>query len=242
MTDNASIARDCYLAYVSGDRAAIEALIAPDFHFTSPLDNRIDRKAYFERCWPNSGNIKDFRFERIVPAGDDVVVTYVGEAMSGRKFRNTEVLTVRGGTIVEAEVYFGWNVPHDAPEGGSLGSDSDAGASMKLTTVYANLNCSNLETSTDWFARLFGRVADATPMQGLAEWHHGKTAGLQLFENAQNAGKGTLTLFVENLEDERERLEKASFQPGAIEPATYVRLLRMRDPDGNLVVLAQPKS
>ncbi len=30
-------------AYVRKDRARIEALLAKDFHFTSPLDNRLDR-------------------------------------------------------------------------------------------------------------------------------------------------------------------------------------------------------
>jgi len=29
------------------DRAAIEKIIAEDFHFTSPLDNRLDRETYF---------------------------------------------------------------------------------------------------------------------------------------------------------------------------------------------------
>jgi hypothetical protein len=52
--DIVEIARASYEAYVAKDRAAIEALIAEDFHFTSPLDNRIDRTTYFARCWPNS--------------------------------------------------------------------------------------------------------------------------------------------------------------------------------------------
>ena len=47
-----------------------------------------------------------------------VFVTYEGERASGGRFRNTEVLTVRGEQIVEVEVYFGWNVPHDAADGG----------------------------------------------------------------------------------------------------------------------------
>ncbi len=58
--DPVAIARASYEAYVAKDRAAIEALIAPGFHFTSPLDNRIDRATYFERCWPNSRNIEGF--------------------------------------------------------------------------------------------------------------------------------------------------------------------------------------
>jgi hypothetical protein len=34
-----------------------------------------------------------------------------------KRFRNTEILTVRNGKIVEAEVYFGWTIPHEAAEG-----------------------------------------------------------------------------------------------------------------------------
>ena len=35
-TDPTSIAREAYQAYVNKDRAAIEAIIDEDFHFTSP--------------------------------------------------------------------------------------------------------------------------------------------------------------------------------------------------------------
>ena len=41
---NAAIAQAAYRAYVTKDRAALEALLADDFHFTSPLDNRLDRE------------------------------------------------------------------------------------------------------------------------------------------------------------------------------------------------------
>jgi ketosteroid isomerase-like protein len=116
--DSTEIAKRSYRAYVDKDRSAIERLLAEDFHFTSPLDNRIDRKTYFERCWPNSGWIDGFDFIAVVPSDDRVYVTYVGHSDRGRSFRNTEVLTVRDGKIVEVEVDFGWNVPHPAPPGG----------------------------------------------------------------------------------------------------------------------------
>ena len=123
MSSAAVIARACYEAYAAKDRDAIEALIADDFHFTSPLDNRIDRKTYFARCWPNSETIEEFDILRIAVDGEEgggerVFVTYVLRGAAGRSFRNTEILTVRGGQIVEAEVYFGWSVPHEAPAGG----------------------------------------------------------------------------------------------------------------------------
>jgi ketosteroid isomerase-like protein len=118
MTDDPiATARASYDAYVTKDRAAIEALIADEFHFTSPLDNRIDRATYFARCWPNSESIEGFDFVHLVSHGERVFVTYEGRRANLR-FRNTEVLTVKGGQLTDVEVYFGWSIPHEAPEGG----------------------------------------------------------------------------------------------------------------------------
>jgi hypothetical protein len=118
--DPADIARAAFLAYVDKDRAAIEALIAAEFRFTSPLDNGLDRTTYFARCWPNSETLSGFDFVHVVPHGERVFVTYEGQSSRGNRFRNTEVLTIRDGQIHAVEVYFGWSIPHDAPEGGFL--------------------------------------------------------------------------------------------------------------------------
>lgn len=112
-----AIARAAYNAYVSKDRAAMEALIAEDFHFSSPLDNRINRAAYFARCWPFSKSAEGFELIHLVPDGARVFVTYEARSAGGHRFRNTELVTVRGAQIVEVEVYFGWDLPHKAPVG-----------------------------------------------------------------------------------------------------------------------------
>jgi ketosteroid isomerase-like protein len=112
-----AVARASYDAFAAKDRAAIEALLAQDFHFISPLDNRIDRETYFTRCWPNSKVIADFDLIHVVPDGEKVFVTYVARTNDGRRFRNTEIVTVRGRQITEVEVYFGWSLPHEAPRG-----------------------------------------------------------------------------------------------------------------------------
>src|SRR3954452_2145975 len=117
---NVAVARASYQAYVNKDRSALEPLIADDFHFTSPLDNRIDRTTYFERCWPNSERIEGFDFIHLVPKDDRVFVTYEGRAVGGRRFRNTEILTIRGDQLVDVEVYFGWSIPHEAEAGGFI--------------------------------------------------------------------------------------------------------------------------
>jgi ketosteroid isomerase-like protein len=113
-----AIARRSYQAYVDKDRAAIESVIADDFHFTSPLDNRLDRKTYFERCWRGSETISAFEYINLVADGDHVFVTYEATTIDGKRFRNTEILTVRNGKISDAEVYFGWTIPHEAAAGG----------------------------------------------------------------------------------------------------------------------------
>jgi ketosteroid isomerase-like protein len=116
--DPVAVVRAAYQAYIDKDRAAIEAVIAPDFHFTSPLDNRLDRASYFARCWPNSETTTGFEYIHLVPQGERVFVTYEGRSSRGSRFRNTEILTIRAGQIIEVEVYFGWSIPHEAPEGG----------------------------------------------------------------------------------------------------------------------------
>jgi hypothetical protein len=122
-----ALARASYQAYVEKDREAIEELIADDFHFTSPLDNRIDRQTYFARCWPNSATITGFDFVHIIPCGDRAFVTYEGRSMSGKRFRNTEILTFHGDKIIDAEVYFGWSIPHEAAEGDFVAPSGDPG-------------------------------------------------------------------------------------------------------------------
>jgi len=110
---------------------------------------------------------------------------------------------------------------------------------MTIQKIYAQISCRDLAKSTHWFQTLFGRKPDATPMQQLAEWHHGNEAGLQLFQNPDAAGKTTMTLIVTDLAAERERL--ASLKPGEIERANYVNIVRLQDFDGNLIVLAEPR-
>jgi len=70
---------------------------------------------------------------------------------------------------------------------------------MHLTAIFAQLCCRDLEVGIAWFSALFARPPDARPMDGLAEWHHGAEAGLQLRLAPDHAGHGTLTLIVPDL-------------------------------------------
>ncbi|MDR5817550.1 MULTISPECIES: nuclear transport factor 2 family protein [unclassified Caballeronia] len=116
----AATARQVYEAYVNKDREAIEQLIADDFHFTSPRDNRLNRATYLARCWPNAHTVDRFDFVHLIQDGARVFVTYDLRTREGSAFRNTEILTIRDGKLIEAEVFFGWMIPHEAADGGSL--------------------------------------------------------------------------------------------------------------------------
>ncbi|CAN5346508.1 nuclear transport factor 2 family protein [soil metagenome] len=109
MTDTADQIRNLFAAYHARDRAAVERAFADDFTFTSPYDDRIDKAAYFARCWPASisGWMKAQDIERIVVDGDTAFVTYRRVTTDGKSFRNTEYFTFDGERIKTIDVYFG---------------------------------------------------------------------------------------------------------------------------------------
>src|ERR1700722_7498995 len=112
--------RTAFQAYADRNRAAIEQVLAEDFHFSSPRDNRIDRETFFERCWSHSENISDVKFVYLADDGEQVFATVEARNKKGYRFRNTEIWSFRRGKLVEAEVYFGWTLPHEAPPGGFI--------------------------------------------------------------------------------------------------------------------------
>ena len=61
-------------------------------------------------------------FLSLVRDGGRVFVTYQARITDGRRFRNTEIVAVRDGQIVDVEVYFGWSIPHQAAAGGFVTS------------------------------------------------------------------------------------------------------------------------
>ena len=76
MNSIADLVRKCFAAYESKDREAIESLLSDHFTFSSPLDDKISRENYFERCWPNSEHFRAFHIEQLFTDGNQAFVTY----------------------------------------------------------------------------------------------------------------------------------------------------------------------
>jgi ketosteroid isomerase-like protein len=103
----ATLVRRYFSAYETQDRQVLEDMLDERFTFSSPLDDRINRAAYFARCWPNSRTLRRFTVEKIFVDGDEAFIRYEAESTTGKKFRNTEWFRFEGGKLVEVQVYFG---------------------------------------------------------------------------------------------------------------------------------------
>lgn len=101
------LVRRCYRAYETRDREVLEGLLAPGFTFTSPIDDRIDRAAYFTRCWPNHESVLRFDLEILTEIGDEVCARYTGYSKDGSTSKNTEFFRFEGDRIAEVQVFFG---------------------------------------------------------------------------------------------------------------------------------------
>ncbi len=106
-TSKAKLLRSYFAAFVAGDRQVFERGLAEDFTFTSPYDDAIDRATYFERCWPNSGRIREHDIEKIFEQGEEAFVLYRAITNEAKEFRNTEFFTFRGDQITSVQVFFG---------------------------------------------------------------------------------------------------------------------------------------
>ena len=109
---------------------------------------------------------------------------------------------------------------------------------LSIETIFANVSCSDLAISEVWYEKLFGKPPLRRPMPGLAEWQFSDSAEMQLFEAPEHAGHSTLTIGVGSLEGELKRLNSQGIVVGRIEEAESFSIMRLRDPDNNLVVFA----
>jgi ketosteroid isomerase-like protein len=116
--DLIELAKSYYRAFERHDRAFMENMLAPDFTFTSPFDDHIDRDAWFRRCWPEKSLHQKFEFVTVMQHGDKASVVYdctmrrPNDLHPSMRFRNAELMTFRDGKLVSTEVFFG-----DPPRG-----------------------------------------------------------------------------------------------------------------------------
>jgi ketosteroid isomerase-like protein len=105
----AELVLKCFTAYETKNREMIEKVLSEDFVFSSPYDDFINRKEYFEKCWPHSSEMKSITIEKIFAEGDEAFTRYECVMNDGKSFRNTEFFKAENGKIKSVDVYFGRN-------------------------------------------------------------------------------------------------------------------------------------
>ena len=109
---------------------------------------------------------------------------------------------------------------------------------MSDERFFAVICTADLGPATEWYTKLFDRAPDRQPMPSLAEWHG--AGGLQLLERADLAGKGFLTLMVDDVATARADIMRRGLDVGEKQEGDFAGIAQLRDPDGNTVTLAAP--
>ena len=109
--------------------------------------------------------------------------------------------------------------------------------------VLAGLAVADVDVALGWYERLLGRPAGALPMDGLAEWHFADGGSIQLVQDADRAGRGLMTLAVEDLERCVGDLRTRDLNPEAIDDQTSDKVLiaTIADPEGNTITLIEQR-
>lgn len=109
---------------------------------------------------------------------------------------------------------------------------------MSINYLLAVVPVSDIATSRQWYAALFGRAEDNNPMPSLVEWQVLPGAWVQVFHDADRAGSGLLNLAVDDLDAHLATLRDRGLHPGDIAEANKgVRLAALTDPDGNTITV-----
>ena len=65
----AELVQKYFTAFHARDRETVEALLDGGFTFSSPLDDKIDKACYFERCWPGGDQLSAHQIEKLFAKG-----------------------------------------------------------------------------------------------------------------------------------------------------------------------------
>jgi len=110
---------------------------------------------------------------------------------------------------------------------------------MTITNVLASVGVNDLSAATRWYARLFGRPADSTAMADVAEWKFDGGGWLQVYASSERAGFGSFTVTVSSLDDQIVALRALGIDPGNPAINDTVKVVMIKDPDGNSIAFSE---
>lgn len=110
---------------------------------------------------------------------------------------------------------------------------------MAIMNALASMPVTDLRAACGWYRRLLGRVADSTPMPQVAEWKFERGGWLQVYHSPERAGFGSVTLAVSSLDEQIAHLQEIGIEAGPPMISATVKVVMIKDPDGNSIALAE---
>jgi len=110
---------------------------------------------------------------------------------------------------------------------------------MSITNALASVAVNDLSSAVQWYQRLFGRPPDSEQEPDVVGWKFEQGGWLQVYKNAERAGYGSVTLAVTSLDEQIADLEKRGIDSGRPMISANVRVVMIKDQDGNSIAFVE---
>jgi len=110
---------------------------------------------------------------------------------------------------------------------------------MTIKNALASVAVKDLKSSLIWYQTLLDRAPDSTPMSEVAEWKFEGGGWLQVYQSKQHVGSTSVTLAVTDIDEQLMKLKKLNLDAGKPVVTEKVKMVMIKDPDGNSIAFAQ---
>jgi hypothetical protein len=111
---------------------------------------------------------------------------------------------------------------------------------LSISELFAGIAVTDLGTMESWYERLVGRPADMHPNENEAVWRLSERGWIYLVGDPGRAGRGLLTILVDDLDDQIAELAERGLRAGAVDTIPgAVRKSELTDPEGNRVTFGE---
>jgi predicted enzyme related to lactoylglutathione lyase len=107
---------------------------------------------------------------------------------------------------------------------------------LTVNVLFAGVAVADLEAAIEWYERLLGGPADMSPNETERAWRLTDEAWIYVVVDAESAGKGLLTVMVDDLDERLDGMRRRGIAVGEVETiAPGVRKTEISDPEGNRI-------
>lgn len=107
---------------------------------------------------------------------------------------------------------------------------------MNIKTVFITVWAKSHTELVDWWTKAIGRSFDRKPVKNCCEWELTKDVLLQVIDSSERKGNTYVSLRIENLDGERQRMIAEGIdlsEPELVPGFERLHWAKVKDPEGN---------